>query len=224
MHCDGNGSYFKQTQSASTAHTSAVKGRRQCHQSFCNFRAPTWSQFSHFRYIPFPWGLVAPPTERDMMNSNPSLDQLSTRILRTYNGKETEDNWEQLEQLFTHSTQSLTSHGDATNAAIVNAFLKNISNVAFEQCLQSERTRLATSVMDLCKALHVFQKVDAVIWDQIMVSLLKVCERVNKVFVQRAKGSLQSLIGVIPPKISLARLMGGCSSVTRDCGWSQWSC
>lgn len=149
------------------------------------------------------------------MNGNLNLDQLSTRILRTYNDKETEDNWEQLEQLFSQSTQFITSHGDTTSILVVNTFLKNISNVAFEQCLQSERTRLATSVMDLCKALHVFPRVDTVIWDQIVVSLLKVCERVNKVFVQRAKGTLHSLISVIPPKTSLLRLMGGCSSVNK---------
>ena len=60
-----------------------------------------------------------------------------------------------------------------------------------------------------------FPKVDVVIWDQIMISLLKVCERVNKVFVQRAKGTLQALIGVIPARTSLFRLMGGCSSVNK---------
>lgn len=138
----------------------------------------------------------------------PSLDTLATRLNRTFNGRETEDNWEPLALMFRASKEAISC---TSQSLLVNSFMKTVATTALEACLLSERTRLATSVMEMCRELAA-HKLEASTWDLVMTQLLKVCERVNKLFVLRAKGTIEALLPSIPGKTAFGRCAEACSS------------
>ena len=127
-----------------------------------------------------------------------SLELIAGKIQRTWGEKECENNWEAVDTML---RQAAVIIHESHQTILVSAFLRQINTILLEGCLQSERTRLASGAMELLSALEKHPRLDPQLWESVVTSLLRICEKTNRIFVTRAMECLKKLVNVIPARI-----------------------
>jgi hypothetical protein len=138
------------------------------------------------------------------------METIVTKLVTTYGGKETEQNWEKVDTLLKELSVTFCK---ASNEEIISN-VKRCKDV-IQDTLGTERTRLALTSIAIVSALVTRLSLHYEhLQEFFLYQMLRLCERTNKVLSDRAKSTLLEILKCcpLPVKIVMTRLFENRSS------------
>ncbi|KAJ1501431.1 hypothetical protein HMI55_003399, partial [Coelomomyces lativittatus] len=129
------------------------------------------------------------------------LDQIFAQL----NVKETDMTWQKMEAKLKDLIQLISTHSETHRPLFINALRLMKDNIT--SCLLTERTRLSVTTCDFLESTtKLAPSLSCFVNDLFFPSLLKLCGRANKVFVQKATSTLHAILLSSPPEHFLNEL------------------